>query len=101
MSLYHDKLRYRILKAITAATCLYEALAIVTDDRIPTISKLCGTHRWLAPGVIGALAFHLYYSDISLYVKVRSEKRFGTLKVISPPGTLPGLEVSAGISDTK
>lgn len=85
MSLYHAKLRYRILKALTAAACAYETFAIVSDDRVPTISEICGTHAWLAPAVIGALAFHLYYHDISVSVRVRSKKRFGLIRLKSLP----------------
>lgn len=39
--------------------CAYEVGAITTG-KAPTITVLCGRHRWLGPAVLGALALHLY-----------------------------------------
>jgi hypothetical protein len=41
------------------AACGYEITAITTG-RAPTITTLCGRHRWLAPAVLTILAVHLY-----------------------------------------
>jgi hypothetical protein len=41
------------------AACGYEIAAIATG-RTPTITMLCGRHRWLAPAVLAILAVHLY-----------------------------------------
>lgn len=51
---------YTALKAATALACAYEAVAICYK-RPPTISVLCGRHRWLAPVILGALTAHLYW----------------------------------------
>lgn len=51
---------YATLKVATAAACAYEAAAI-TWPHVPTISMLCGRHRWLAPCILSALALHLYW----------------------------------------
>jgi hypothetical protein len=42
-----------------AAACTFEVVAITTG-KVPTISMLCGRHRWLGPAVLGVLAVHLY-----------------------------------------
>jgi hypothetical protein len=42
-----------------AAVCAYEAVAILTG-RAPTITTLCGGHRWLAFAVVGGLSVHLW-----------------------------------------
>ena len=41
------------------AACGYEITAITTG-KAPTITMLCGRHRWLAPAVLTILAVHLY-----------------------------------------
>ena len=35
----------------------------LNHERLPTISTLCGRHRWLAPIILLALAFHLYWRE--------------------------------------
>lgn len=53
---------YTALKVVTDLACAYEAIAIpLNSDRVPTISKICGRHRWLAPIIVGALTAHLYW----------------------------------------
>jgi hypothetical protein len=53
---------YGLLKVATAGVCAYEAVTIaLDDDRAPTVSKLCGRHRWLAPFILTSLAVHLYW----------------------------------------
>lgn len=42
-----------------AVACAFEVWSISTG-RTPTISELCGRHRWLGPTVLVALAAHLY-----------------------------------------
>ena len=42
-----------------ALACGYE-IAAITTGRTPTITMLCGRHRWLAPAVLAVLAIHLY-----------------------------------------
>lgn len=46
------------LKAAVALVCAYETESIVTG-RTPTVSTLCGRHRWLTPLILGGLALHL------------------------------------------
>lgn len=54
---------------ITAALVFgYEAAAIFSGHRIPTISELCGRHRWLAAITVLGLATHLVMSDIDAHV---------------------------------
>ena len=53
------------LKLGTAALCAYEAVAISFDHhRVPTISKVCGNHRWVAPLVLVGLGVHLYWREL-------------------------------------
>ena len=39
--------------------CSYE-IAAITTGKAPTITMLCGRHRWLGPAVLTVLAAHLY-----------------------------------------
>jgi hypothetical protein len=45
-------------KLAAASLCAYEVGAITTG-KVPTITNLCGRHRWLAPALVVALAVHL------------------------------------------
>lgn len=47
------------MKYIVAAACAYEATAIVSG-KIPTITRLSETHRWVGPFIIGVLSVHFY-----------------------------------------
>jgi len=51
---------FPFLRLLTAGLCAYESAAILTR-KAPTLSELRGRHAWLAPALIGALAFHLYW----------------------------------------
>ena len=53
---------YSGLRLATAAVCGYECAAIVLDrEQVPTFSRIAGTHRWLAPALLIALAIHLWW----------------------------------------
>jgi hypothetical protein len=41
----------------------YEAAALVSGGRVPTISSLCIHHRWLAAVMVISLAAHLVLAD--------------------------------------
>ncbi len=42
----------------------YEAAAIASGGRVPTITSLCLHHRWLGAAVVLSLAAHLILSDL-------------------------------------
>ncbi len=37
----------------------YEALALVSGSRLPTVTQLCVRHRWLSAAAVGGLIAHL------------------------------------------
>lgn len=49
------------LKALVLVACGYEAGALASRGHAPTISVLCGRHRWLRPLIVGGLIVHLYH----------------------------------------
>lgn len=50
------------LRLATATVCGYECIAILLDkEQTPTLSRIAGTHRWLAPTLLVALAVHLWW----------------------------------------
>jgi hypothetical protein len=56
---------YRFLRLATAAVCGYECVAILWHrEKVPTFSNLAGRHRWLAPALLVALAWHLWWDDL-------------------------------------
>ncbi len=57
----------RYTRWVVAAVCAYEAAAIVSCGKIPTITALQHRHRTLAYLIVGALAWHfLRYEDAEL-----------------------------------
>jgi hypothetical protein len=44
---------------MVAVACGYEVAALLPKSRLPTISSVCGRHRWLAPIIVSGLAVHL------------------------------------------
>lgn len=54
--------RYWGLRYATLALCQWEVFAILKDDeRYPTLSRLAGQHRWIAPALVIALVVHLWW----------------------------------------
>lgn len=51
---------FPVLNILTACVTGFETVAIFSKGRIPTISMLCGRHKFLGPAILGALAIHLY-----------------------------------------
>ena len=52
------KIAVRNAKWGVALACAFEVFSITTG-KTPTISDLCGRHRWLGPAVLVGLAVHL------------------------------------------
>ena len=47
----------RTLRPVVAFVCGYE-FAALTFGHLPTLSHLSKRHRWVAPVVLGGLAYH-------------------------------------------
>jgi hypothetical protein len=59
-------------RIVTALMFGYEAAAIFSGHRLPTISDLCSRHRWLAAAAVLGLAAHLIMSDLSAQAAIVS-----------------------------
>ena len=52
------------LRIATLGLCQWEVAAIIADhDRFPTLSRLAGKHRWIAPLLVVSLAVHLWWPE--------------------------------------
>jgi len=55
----------RCLRWVVEGLCTYEAVALqVKSNKMPTISRLCGRHKWMAPIILGGLGVHLYWREL-------------------------------------
>ena len=53
---------FRSLRWVCLLLCQWEVFAILKDDeKYPTLSRLSGRHRWIAPALLASLAVHLYW----------------------------------------
>ena len=56
---------YVLKYVLVGGLCAWEVTAIYTPgERLPTISKICGEHKWLAPLILGGLGVHLYWQEL-------------------------------------
>jgi hypothetical protein len=55
-------------RIVAALVFGYEAAAIFSGHRLPTISELCVRHRWLAAVMVFSLAAHLVMGDLAAHV---------------------------------
>ena len=58
----HHSRRKQALRQVTAVMLGWEFVAIELDiEKMPTFSTIAGTHQWLAPTLLIALAVHLWW----------------------------------------
>lgn len=50
----------RAFPSVVAIVCGYEAVAITSRGKIPTITKLQSQHRIIGPVIVGGLVAHFY-----------------------------------------
>jgi hypothetical protein len=50
----------RAFPSVVATVCGYEAVAITSRGKIPTITKLQQQHRFIGPIIVGGLVAHFY-----------------------------------------
>jgi hypothetical protein len=50
---------YVIIRMVVAAGCAYEVFALVTQ-RVPTLSHVCRTNRWVEGLVLSCLVLHFH-----------------------------------------
>lgn len=55
-------LRAPLVNRTAGLVLAYEAAALISGGRLPTITELAAHHRWLGPSVLTGLAVHLWIS---------------------------------------
>lgn len=59
-------------RVIAAFAFGYEAAAIASGGRVPTITSLCLHHRWLAAVMVLSLVTHLALADYAEVLRARA-----------------------------
>lgn len=57
-----QQVKKHAFRSVVIGLCQYEVTAILSGGRIPTLTTLSKTHRWLPWVIVGGLSAHLYRS---------------------------------------